>query len=130
MKQNWFFYVMCGAIALFGIVLFVMPAKAQVQHLMLCDTAEQIETMYQAYEAGIPLHETQDAINKAAGSNACGMAPVVAQPIETVKNVTLEGNTYIIVKVIIVAVFDGSGLKPVPHMEQYAMMRGKDDVGA
>ena len=44
-----------------------------------------------------------------------------------VRNITLRGNTYIIVNVVVTAVSDGEHMLPVPYLKQFGVMRGGTD---
>ena len=102
----------------------------EAQQALFCDSAAQIETVYTAHAAGIPAQEVVEALNKETGAAACGVLLVHGQIVEHGKQMTLKGDTYVIIKVLILAIFNGQGFMPVPPMEQYALMPMKRATGA
>ena len=106
------------------------PANATYR-LILCDTAEQIEQVFTLNSDEITFDEAIDAANKQAGRpNACSKVAVEATLLEEVRDITLRGNTYTIVKVAVTKVSDGAQMLPVPFLEQFAVMPGKKGQGA
>jgi hypothetical protein len=74
--------------------------------------------------------EAIDVANKEAGRpNACSKVTVEATLLEEVREFTLRGNTYTIVKVAVTGVSDGELMLPVPLLEQFAVMPGKKAQG-
>ena len=128
MKNRLTFYAVGFFILCMGVLLWVLPARAQVQQVLICDTAEQVETIYTAFAAKIPMEEVVEAVNKAAGASACGVAAIVAHPIEMVKTIKLNGREHIIIKIAVVAVFNGVTVVPVNRLEQFSIMIGKEDA--
>ena len=57
-------------------------------------------------------------------------ATVEATLLEEVRDITLRGNTYTIVKVAVTKVSYGEQMLPVPFLEQFAVMPGKNGQGA
>ena len=98
--------------------------------LILCDTAERIEHVFTLHTDAITFDEAIDAANKQARrANACSKVTVEATLLEEVRDITLRGNTYTIVKVAVTGVSDGERMLPVPFLEQFAVMPGKKEQG-
>jgi len=111
-----------------GILLIVgSPAKAAFR-VILCDTPEQIEHVFTQQADGKTFEQAIEATNSQAGKpNACSKVTVEAALVGAVRNITLRGNTYIIVNVVVTAVFDGEHMLPVPDLNQFGVMRGGRD---
>jgi hypothetical protein len=116
--------------AVVGIVLIVGSPANAAYRVILCDTPGQIEQVFTLHADDIPFEEAIEAANVQAGkSNACSKATVEATLLEEVREITLQGNTYTIVKVEVTAVSDGDHMLPVPFLKQFGVMPGsKDEV--
>jgi hypothetical protein len=114
--------------AAIGILLIVgSPAKAAFR-VILCDTPEQIEHVFTLHADDITFEAAIEATNLQAGRpNACSKVTVEATLLEVVRDITLRGNTHIIVKVAVTAVSDGENMLPVPFLEQFGVMPGRRD---
>src|SRR6516162_1994288 len=114
--------------AMIGVLLVVgSPANAAFR-VILCDTPDQIEQVFTLYTNGTTFEEAIEAINLQAGSpNACSKVTVEATLVGSVRDVTLRGNTYTIVKVVVTAVSDGEHMLPVPFLKQFGVMPGGRD---
>jgi hypothetical protein len=113
-----------------GILMFVGSPANAAYRLILCDTAEQIEQVFTLHADEITFDEAIDAANKRAGrTNACSKVTVEATLLEEVRDITLRGNTYTIVKVAVTKVSDGELMLAVPFLEQFAVMPGKNGQG-
>jgi hypothetical protein len=118
-----------GMIAIAIFVVAGSPAGA-AHRLILCDTAQQIEQVFALHTEAITFEEAIDATNKQAGRpNACIKATVEATFLEEVRDITLGGSTYTIVKVRVTKVGDGERTVPVPLLEQFVMMSGRKEQG-
>jgi len=107
------------------------PSASPRYRLILCDTKEQIEQVFTLETEGITFDEAIASVNKRAGRpNACTKATVEATLVEEVRDFTLRGDTYTIIKVAVTAVSDGERMLPVPFLEQFAVMPGKKGQGA
>jgi hypothetical protein len=111
--------------AAIGTLLIVAsPAKAAFR-VILCDTPEQIEQVFTLQADGITFEVAIEATNSQAGRpNACSKVTVEATLVGEVRNITLRGDTYIIVKVVVTAVSDGEHMLPVPFLNQFGVMPG------
>jgi hypothetical protein len=114
--------------AAIGILLIVgSPAKAAYR-VILCDTPEQIEQVFTLQADGITFEEAIEATNLQAGRpNACSKVTVEATLVGAVRNITLRGDAYIIVKVVVTAVSDGEHMLPVPFLKQFGVVPGGRD---
>ena len=114
--------------AVIGVLLIGgSPAQAAFR-VILCDTPEQIEQVFTLHADGITFEEAVEAANLQAGRpNACSKATVEATLLGAVRDITLRGNTYTIVKVVVTAVSDGERMLPVPFLKQFGVMPGGRD---
>jgi hypothetical protein len=114
-----------GISAAIGFLLTVgSPAQAAFR-VILCDTPEQIERVFTLQADGMTFEEAIDTTNlHAQKPNACSKATVEASILEVVRDITLKGNTHIIVKVGVTAVSDGKNMLPIPFLEQFGVMPG------
>jgi hypothetical protein len=113
-----------GFLAAIGLLLLVaFPARA-AQRVILCDTAEQIEQVFTLQaEEKTTFDDAIKATNIRAGStNACSKATVHATLLEAVRDITIRGKKYTIVKVAVTAVSDGERMLPVPFLKQFGVM--------
>jgi hypothetical protein len=112
--------------AAIGILLIVGAPANAAYRVILCDTPEQIEQVFTLHTDDITFDEAIEATNLHAGrSNACSKATVEATLLEVVRDITLRGNTYSIVKVAVTAVSDGEHMLPVPFLKLFGVMPGK-----
>jgi hypothetical protein len=121
--------------AIGALLLVASPARA-AQRVILCDTAEQIEQVFTLQaEEKTTFDDAIKATNTRAGStNACSKATVHATLLEAVRDITIRGKKYTIVKVAVTAVSDGERMLPVPLLKQFGVMPGtpeklSDDEG-
>jgi len=113
-----------------SILQFAGSSVSAANRLILCDTAEQIEQVFTLQTEEITFEQAIHAANEQAGRpNACSKATVEATLLEQVRDITLRGNTYTIVKVAVTEVSDGERMLPVPFLEQFAVMPGKKEKG-
>jgi hypothetical protein len=119
-----------GMTAAVAIFVFAGSPAGAAYRLILCDTAQQIEQVFTLHTESITFEEAIDATNKQAGRpNVCSKATVEATFLEEVRDITLRGSTYTIVKVRVTEVSDGEHMVPVPFLEQFAMMPGRKEQG-
>ena len=97
--------------------------------MILCDTAEQIEQVFTLQaDDKTTFDDAIKATNIQAGSaNACSKATVRARLLEAVRDITIRGKKYTIVKVAVTAVSDGERMLPVPFLKQFGVMPGTPD---
>jgi len=118
--------------AVIGVLLIVgSPANAAFR-VILCDTPRQIEQSFTLHPDGTIFEEAIEAANVQAGRpNACSKGPVEATLVAGVRDITLPGNTYTIVRVVVTAVCDGEYMLPVHGIhEQGVAYYNRTDAGA
>ena len=122
-----FTYSITWALVALVILIYAFPAKAQgmARDVMLCDTEAQIEQVYTMYAEGVPLSEAQRAMNKE--KNVCGVVTVISIVTEQIKPFHVKDKKFIIIKVVVLGIFDGTEMQPVGELEQYAMMQAKPE---
>jgi hypothetical protein len=116
-------------LALIGVLFIVgSPANAAFR-VILCDTPEQIEQVFTLHADGSTFEVAIEATNLQAGRpNACSKVTVEATLVGAVRDITLRGNTYTIVRVVVTAVSDGEHMLPVPFLKQFGVMPGGGDT--
>jgi len=118
-------------LAVIGVPLIVgSPADAAFR-VILCDTPKQIEQLFTLH-ADDTIFEAIEATNvQAARPNACSKVPVEATFVGGVRDMTLPGNTYAIVRVVVTAVSYGEYMLPVHGIhEQGVAYRNRTDARA
>lgn len=97
-----------------AILLFALPVKAEPRPGVgiLCDTREQVESLAAHAETGFKPDEAIDAVNKSAGSHACGFVQFITSEIEVVHRLTVKGHDVVILKMTIAAVITPNGPMP------------------
>src|SRR5689334_13428525 len=99
--------------AAIGILLILSSPAKSAFRVILCDTPEQIEQVFTLHADGITFEEAIESTNlQAEKPNACSKATVEASLLGVVRNITLRGNTHVIVKVAVTAVSDGKTMLP------------------
>jgi hypothetical protein len=95
-------------------ILFAVNAKVEPKPGMgiLCDTQQQVENLAAHAETGFNPVEAIEAVNKDAGSAACGVIQFISSEIEVVHRMTVEGHDVVILKMTIVAVITPMGPMP------------------
>src|SRR5262245_54089688 len=97
----------CISLMMGVLVIVCSPANAAFR-VILCDAPEQIELVFTLQADGRSFEEAIEATNlRAANPNACSKATVDATLVGAVRSITLRGNNYVIVKVVVTAVSDG-----------------------
>jgi hypothetical protein len=116
-------------LAVIGVLLLVASPARAAQRVILCDTAEQIEQVFTLQaDDKTTFDDAIKATNIRAGSaNACSKATVHATLLEAVRDITVRGKKYTIVKVAVTAVSDGERMLPVPSLKQFGVMPGTPD---
>lgn len=130
--DNWWFRFWVVMLAIFGVVIFTVPVRAQeIQKLAICDAPEHVEELAMAViETKAALLDYADVLNKRVGSESCGLVVGIFIEMEEVKAVTIGGMKGHIVKVGVVAIHDGQRMIPVPNLVQYTValtkVKGED----
>ena len=99
-----------GFLAAITVLLLVAPPARAAQRVILCDTAEQIEQVFALQADGkTTFDDAIESTNIRAGStNACSKATIQATLLEVVRDITIRGKTYTIIKVAVTAAAKGS----------------------
>jgi hypothetical protein len=90
---------------------------------VICNTGQQAEHYVRLRADGAQLMPAVDAVNEEAHEpRACGMAAVVFRRDKTLDTQRLNGKLIEIVRINVMAGYDGERWAPVPPMVQYAVM--------
>jgi hypothetical protein len=93
---------------------------------VICDTSDQAQQFVSLRAAGQDLRPAMTKVNSAAQqARACGMAAVAFRPGETVGSRQVNGKLVNIVRITVIAGFDGKGWHPVTDTVQYAIIGAK-----
>jgi hypothetical protein len=105
------------------------PAGGPVQKAMavgagiICNTSEQVQRFVTLRANGAETSGAVQAVNdEAHDPRACGVAVVAFTPDEKVEDTSAQGKVVSIVRITIVAAFDGGNWSAVPGMVQYTIM--------
>jgi hypothetical protein len=91
---------------------------------LICNTAEQVDRYIKLRAGGDETSVALIAVNEEAKDpRACGLAAVAFMQDKTVETHDLEGKLVSIVRISIIAAFDGRRWAVVPAMTQYALMQ-------
>lgn len=117
--------------ALVALALFALPVKAEPKpgSGILCDTREQIESLAAHAETGFNPVEAIEAVNKDAGSAACGVIQFISSEIEVVHRMTVKGHDVVILKMTIAALITPMGPMPA-NLVQYTIAAAEGFVPA
>ena len=121
------FALMCGA-AQAG--EFRVDAKTTAVGVgMICNTPDQAEQFVALRAGGAKARDAMARVNRQAhDARACGLAAIAFVPEKTLDAKAVENKLVQIVRINVVAGFDGSGWKNVPAMTQYAVMEGEGEA--
>jgi hypothetical protein len=119
--------LMCGA-AQAG--EFKVDAKTTAVGVgMICNTSDQAEQFVALRAGGAKAPDALARVNRQAHDpRACGLAAIAFVPEKTLDAKAVENKLMQIVRINVVAGFDGSGWKNVPAMTQYAVMEGEGEA--
>jgi len=93
---------------------------------MICNTSDQAEQFVALRAGGAKASDALARVNRQAHDpRACGLAAIAFVPEKTLDAKAVENKLMQIVRINVVAGFDGSGWKNVPAMTQYAVVEGK-----
>lgn len=93
---------------------------------MICDTAEQAERYAALRAKGMDVNPAATKVNaEVHDQHACGLAAVAYVPDATIATETKGDGLLKIVRVNIVAGYNGSGWQRVANMVQYAVIEAK-----
>ena len=93
---------------------------------MICDTAEQAERYAALRAKGLDVNPAATKVNaEVHDEHACGLAAVAYIPDATIATETKGENLLKIVRINVVAGYNGSGWQRVANMIQYAVIEAK-----
>jgi hypothetical protein len=96
---------------------------------MICNTPEQAEQFLALRAKGTAAKDAVAAVNaKAADPRACGLAAIAFVPEKTVDAKPVANKLLQVVRINVVAGFNGDGWQRVPSMTQYAVMEGEGEA--
>ncbi|HEY6024328.1 MAG TPA: hypothetical protein VIV34_09145 [Pseudolabrys sp.] len=92
---------------------------------IICNTPQQAEQFVSLRRKGTQPEQAMRAVNASArDQRACGIAAIAYIRDATVDTVTLQNNLVQIVRINVVAGFNGTGWQRVSDMVQYAVLEG------
>lgn len=90
---------------------------------LVCDTSEQAVRFVTLRASGAEPRRAMETVNAEAHQPlACGIAAVAFVPEHTLETKTMEGKLVRIVRIHVVAGFNGHGWQPVTGLVQYAVV--------
>lgn len=93
---------------------------------VICNTGQQAEQYVQLRAGGKELTSAVNSVNETAREpSACGMAAIVFSRDKTVDTRQLDGKLIEIVRIKVMAGYDGERWAPTPPMVQYAVMEAE-----
>lgn len=123
--------LMCGSALMCGTALAAgAPRSGQagpsVGVGMICNTAEQAEHFVSLRAQGTEAKTAMQAVNAEAGDpRACGIAAVAFERAATLENKALNDQLVQVVRINVLAGFDGSAWRTTTGMVQYAVIEGE-----
>jgi hypothetical protein len=96
---------------------------------MICNTSQQADRFVALRETGTEPQKAMDIVNKEAkDARACGLAAIAFIRDATVNNKAVNNKLVQVVRINVVAGFNGSGWQPVSNMVQYAVIEGEGET--
>jgi hypothetical protein len=90
---------------------------------MICNTPDQARRFIALQVRGSEPHAAMNAVNnEAKDARACGVAAVAFVRDQTVDTETMNNKLVHVVRINVVAGYDGRGWQPVTNMTQYAVI--------
>lgn len=90
---------------------------------MICNTPDQAKRFIALQVGGSEPHAAMNAVNEEAkDARACGVAAVAFVRDQTVDTETMNNKLVHVVRINVVAGYDGRGWQPVTNMTQYAVI--------
>lgn len=100
--------------------------KASVGFGMICNTLDQAEQFVSLRAQGKESKQAMEAVNaQAKNEHACGLAAIAFTREETFDSKSVEGKLLEVVRINIVAGFNGTDWKQTSGMIQYAVMEAE-----
>lgn len=117
--------LVCGAARAQGSAQSPENGDAAVGVGIICNTPEEARQFVDLRSHGAAPEQAMHAVNvNAMNDRACGVAAVAFIRDATVDTMTVENNLVQIVRINVVAGFDGSTWQRVSNMVQYAVLEG------
>jgi hypothetical protein len=92
---------------------------------IICNTSQQAEQFVKLRSTGTQPDQAMRAVNASARDNrACGVAAIAYIRNQTVDTMKLQDNLVQIVRINVVAGFNGAGWQRISDMVQYAVLEG------
>jgi hypothetical protein len=92
---------------------------------IICNTSQQAEQFVRLRSRGTQPEQAMRAVNASARDNrACGVAAIAYIRNQTVDTMKLRDNLVQIVRINVVAGFNGAGWQRISDMVQYAVLEG------
>jgi hypothetical protein len=95
---------------------------------IICNTPQQAQQFVKLRSSGIRPEHAMQAVNASArDARACGVAAVAYVRDETVDTMKLKNSLVQIVRINVVAGFNGAGWQRISDMVQYAVLEGEGE---
>ena len=122
-------FVMCGAALADEPSINPQPGGTTVGIGIICDTAEQAEHFVSLRAGGADPRHAMVAVNTdAKNPRACGVAAVAFVRDATLDSRAVNDKLLQVVRINILAGFNGSGWQPTAGMTQYAVIEGEGEA--
>lgn len=96
---------------------------------MICNTSQQAARFVALRAEGAGPQQAMDTVNKEAkDTRACGLAAIAFTRDATLENKPIANKLVQVVRINVVAGFNGSGWQRVSNMTQYAVMEGEGET--
>jgi hypothetical protein len=96
---------------------------------MICNTSQQAERFVALRAQGTVPQQAMAIVNKEAkDARACGLAAIAFTRDATLDSKPIANKLVQVVRISVVAGFNGSGWQPVSGMVQYAVMEGEGET--
>jgi hypothetical protein len=96
---------------------------------MICNTADQAQQYLYLRARGAGVTDALQKVNGVAHDpHACGIAAIAYRRDKMLQCHTVENKVLEIVRINVLAGYDGTAWKSLPPMTQYAVMQGKGDI--
>jgi hypothetical protein len=95
---------------------------------IICNTSQQAQQFVKLRSSGVRPEQAMQAVNASArDARACGVAAVAYVRDETVDTMKLKNSLVQIVRIKLVAGFNGAGWQRISDMVQYAVLEGEGE---
>jgi hypothetical protein len=95
---------------------------------LICNTPDQAQQYLKLRAGGTEAKAAIDQVNEAAkDAHACGVAAIAFVRDKMLETQAVEDKLLEVVRINVLAGFDGTSWKAIPAMTQYAVMQGEGD---